>query len=130
MVEPVWFSKSTGLTVPSASVSASASAIVDGFNLVGNGLACGITGWPALTVVELGFKPQPKQLGHRVIDAHASTPHGLSNTEIAAHLPELLDGELGSVVSVKHQPIRNVTAEVYAPSAGPVRPGKYLAHYP
>ena len=34
----------------------SAPAVVDDFNPVGNGLACGITGRSALTAVELGFK--------------------------------------------------------------------------
>ncbi len=33
-----------------------ASSVVDDFNPVSNGLACGITGWRALTVVELDFK--------------------------------------------------------------------------
>lgn len=45
--------KSTGLTIPSASVPA--STVVDDFNPVGNGLACSITSWQALTVVELKF---------------------------------------------------------------------------
>ena len=34
----------------------SASAVLDDFNPVGNGLACDITGRPAFTVVEFGFK--------------------------------------------------------------------------
>lgn len=49
-----------------------ASAVVDDFNPVSNGLACGITGWPALTVVEFSFKRRPERLGHRVIEAHIS----------------------------------------------------------
>ena len=66
-----------------------APTVVDDFNPVGNGLMRGITGRPALTVVELGFKHGPERLGHRVIEAHTSTPHGLSNAQAAAHLPEL-----------------------------------------
>ena len=31
-------------------------SVVDYFNPVSNGLAFGIAGWPALTVVEFGFK--------------------------------------------------------------------------
>ena len=61
---------------------------------------------------------------------YRSTPRyapRLGNAQLAAHLPELLAGKLRSMVSVKHQTISNVTAEAYAPSAGPVRPGKYLA---
>lgn len=34
-------------------------SVVDYFNPVNIGLACGITGWPALTVVELGCKCRP-----------------------------------------------------------------------
>ena len=107
-----------------------APTVVDDFNPVGNGLTCGITGRPTLTVVELGFKRRPERLSHRVIEAHTSTPHRLSNAQAAAYLPELLAGELRSTVSVKHQPIRNVTAEAYAPSAGPVQPGVCLERYP
>ena len=107
-----------------------APAVVDDFNPVGNGLACSITGRPALTVVELGSKRRPERLSHRVIEAHARTPHRLGNAQAAANLPELLTGKLRPAVSVKHQPIRNITAEAYAPSAGPVRPGMYLEHYP
>ena len=36
-----------------------ASSVVDDFNPVGNGLACGITGRSALAVVEFGFKHRP-----------------------------------------------------------------------
>ena len=107
-----------------------APTVVDDFNPVGNGLARGIPGRPALTVIEFGFKRRPERLGHRVIEAHASTPYGLSNAQAAANFPELLTGELRSAVSMKHQPIRNITAEAYAPSAGPVRLGMYLEHYP
>ncbi len=108
----------------------SASTVVDDCNPVGNGLACGITGWPALAVLEFSFKRRPERLSHRVIEAHASTSYGLSNAQVAASLPELIAGELGSAVSVEHQPIRNITAEVYVPSAGPVGPGMYLERYP
>nr|WP_234914086.1 hypothetical protein [Corynebacterium belfantii] len=124
----MWFSKSTGLTIPSASVPA--STVVDHFNPVGNGLACGITGLPALPVVELGLKCRPERLSHRIIETHPSTPHGLSNAQVAAHLPELLAGKLCSPVSVKHETISNVTAEAYAPSAVLIRPGMYLERYP
>ena len=84
--------------------------VVDDFNPVGNGIVCGITSSPALTVVEFGFKRRPERLSHHVIEARASTPHGLSNAQVAANFQELLTGELGSAVSVKHQPIRDVTA--------------------
>ena len=56
----MWFSKSTGLTIPSASVPA--PTVVDHFNPVSNGLAGGITGCPALTVVELGFKASTRMI--------------------------------------------------------------------
>ena len=107
-----------------------APTVVDHFNPVGNGLAGSIAGGPALPVVELGFQRRPERLGHRVIEAHPGTPYRLSNAQVAAHLPELLAGKLRPTVGVKHQPVRNVTAEVYAPSVGPFRPGKYLARYP
>ena len=83
------------------------SAVVDDFNPVGNGLACSITGRPAFAVVEFGFKRRPERLGHRVIEAHAGTPHGLGNAQVAANFPKLFAGELGSAVSVKHQPVRH-----------------------
>lgn len=107
-----------------------ASTVVDDFNPVGNGLTRSIAGWPALPVVELGFQRRPERLGHRVIEAHPGTPYRLSNAQVAAHLPELLAGKLCSPVGVKHQPVRNVTTEVYVPSAVLVRPGMYLARYP
>ena len=49
-----------------------APTVVDDFIPVGNGLACGITGRAALTVVEFGFKRRLERLGHRVIGAHIS----------------------------------------------------------
>ena len=107
-----------------------APTVVDDFNPVGNGLARGITGWPTLAVVELGFKRRPERLSHRVIKAHTSTPHRLSNAQVMADFPELLAGKLRSAVSVKHQPVNNVTTEVYVPSVGPAQPGMYLERYP
>lgn len=107
-----------------------APTVVDDFNPVGNGLACDITGGPALPVVELGLKRRPERLSHRIIETHPGTPHGLSNAQVSAHLPKLLAGKLRSAVGVKHQPIRNVTTEVCAPSAGPVRPNLCLERDP
>ena len=107
-----------------------APTVIDDFNPTSNGLAHGITGHPTLTVVEFSFKRRPERLSHRVIEAHTSTPHRLGNVQVAAHLPELLACELGSTVSVEHQPNRNITAEVYVLSGGPVRLGMYLERYP
>lgn|GEM_PF-4345078 len=89
----------------------SVSAVVDNFNPARETRTCSVTGWPALTIVELGFKRQLERLSHRVIEAHTATPHILGNDQVAAHLLQLFAGTLRSVVSVKHQTIRNVTAQ-------------------
>ena len=70
------------------------STVVDHFNPASHSLTRSIAGGPALPVVELGLKRRPERLSHRVIETHSGTPHGLSNAQIAAHLPELLAGKL------------------------------------
>ena len=107
-----------------------APTVVDYFNPVSHSLTRSIAGCPAFPVVELGLKRRPERLGHRVIETHPSAPYRLSNPQVAAHLPELLAGKLRPPVSVKHQPVNNVTTEVYVPSVGPAQPGMYLERYP
>ena len=88
-----------------------APTVADHFNPVSHSLTRSIAGCPALPVVELGLKCRPERLSHRIIETHSGTPHRLSNAQVAAYLLELLTGKLGSAVSVKHQPVRNITAQ-------------------
>ncbi|MDK4251775.1 hypothetical protein QPX11_05415 [Corynebacterium propinquum] len=65
-----------------------------------------------------------------VIDHLNPVSHSLSNTQISAHLPELLADKLGSPISVTHQTISNLAARSYAPSAALFDQARIFARYP